>query len=83
MSMKTKNERTWKWKQADGSVLKVISNYKKGTITVLNNNGNILLKKENLSLEQIKIIENHFLNVVTKNKQAYVKNTPKFDPMIS
>ena len=83
MSMKAKNERTWNWKQADGSILKVVSNYKKGTITVINDKGNILLKKENLSVEQIKIIENHFLNVVTKKNQSYVRNTPKFDPMIS
>jgi hypothetical protein len=83
MSMKNSNERIWSWKQADGSLLKVVSNYKKGTITVINNRGKILLKKENLSFEQIKIIEEHFLDIVTKEKREYIKQAPKFDPMIS
>ena len=83
MSMKNSNERIWNWKQADGSLLKVISNYKEGTITVFNSNGKILLKKKDLSLEQIKTIEEHFLNIVTNDKKKYIKETPKFDPMIS
>jgi hypothetical protein len=83
MSMKNSNERIWNWKQADGSLLKVISNYKEGTITVINSAGKILLEKKNLNLEQIKTIEEHFLNIVTNEKKEYIKNTPKFDPMIS
>ena len=83
MSMKSSNERIWNWRQADGSLLKVVSNYKEGTITVLNNTGKILLRKQNLSFEQIKIIEEHFLHIVTKEKREYIKHTPKFDPMIS
>ncbi len=83
MSMKNSNERIWSWKQADGSLLKVVSNYKKGTITVINNRGKILLKKEDLSFEQIKIIEEHFLDIVTKEQREYIKQAPKFDPMIS
>jgi hypothetical protein len=83
MSMKTSNERTWNWKQADGSTFKVVSNREKGTIVVYNSEGQTVLEKKNLSPEQVKIIEQHFLNVVTRKKQTYVKNAPKFDPMIS
>ncbi|MBS3778499.1 MAG: hypothetical protein KGY50_04325 [Candidatus Thermoplasmatota archaeon] len=83
MSMKTSNEKTWNWKQANGSTLKVVSNPSKGTITVYNSEGQVVLEKKNLSPEQMKIIEQHFLKVVTKKKQTYTKNTPKFDPMIS
>ena len=83
MSMKTSNERTWNWKQADGSTFKVVSNKEKGTIIVYNSEGQTVLEKRNLSPEQVKIIEQHFLNVVTRKKQTYVRNTPNFDPMIS
>jgi len=81
--MKTSNERTWKWIQADGSKLKVISNIKKGTIIVYNSKGEVVLEKKNLTPEQVKIIEQHFLNVVTRKKQTSHKKTPDFDPMIS
>ena len=83
MSMKTANERTWNWKQANGTVLKVVSNPKKGTITVFNDRGQIVLEKKNLSPEQVKIIEQHFLNLVTRKKQMSTKKAPDFDPMIS
>jgi len=83
MSMKTSNERTWNWKQADGSKLKVISNTKKGTIKVYNNKGEIVLEKKNLTPQQVKIIEQHFLNIVTTKKQFSHKRKPDFDPMIS
>jgi hypothetical protein len=81
--MKTSNEKTWNWKQANGSTLKVVSNPAKGKITVYNSDGQVVLEKKNLSPEQIKLIEKQFLNVVTKKKQTYTKNAPKFDPMIS
>ena len=81
--MKTSNERTWNWKQADGSIFKVVSNPDKGTIVVYNGDGKVVLEKKNLSSEQVKIIEQHFLNVVTSKKQTYVKNAPKYDPMVA
>jgi hypothetical protein len=81
--MKTSNKRTWNWKQANGSMLKVVSNPKKGTITVYKGSGQVVLEKKNLSPEQVKIIERHFLNVVTKKKQLYSRKVPKFDPMIT
>lgn len=80
--MKAPNEKTWNWKQAGGSSLKVVSNPEKGTITVYDGEGKIVLEKKNLSPEQVKIIEQHFLHVVTNKKQTYVKNTPKYDPMV-
>lgn len=81
--MKTSNERTWNWKQADGSTFKVVSNPDKGTIVVYNGDGKVVLEKKNLSPQQVKIIEQHFLNVVTRKKQTYVKNAPKYDPMVA
>lgn len=83
ISMKTSNERTWNWKQADGSTFKVVSNPDKGTIVVYNGDGKVVLEKKNLSPQQVKIIEQHFLNVVTRKKQTYVKNAPKYDPMVA
>jgi hypothetical protein len=56
--------RTWNWKQADGSTLKVVSNPDKGTIVVYNGDGKVVLEKKNLSSQQVKIIEQHFLNIV-------------------
>lgn len=83
ISMDETEKRTWNWTQANGTSLKVISNPKKGTIIVYNGEGQVVLEKKNLSPEQVKLIEQHFLNVVTKKKQTYVKNTPDYDPMVA
>ena len=64
--MTNSTERTWTWKQAGGTELKVVSNAEKGTIHVYNSNGECVLEKKNLTPDQLKIIEQQFLNVVTK-----------------
>ena len=82
--MITSKTRVWNWKQADGSYLKVVSNLEKGTISVFDKTGKCVLEKKNLSSAQVKLIEQHFLSIVTQNK---VPNTPKksnsYDPMIA
>lgn len=72
-------EKVWHWKQANGSILKVISNKDKGYIKVLNEKGMVVFERENLSHQQLKIVEEAFLSVVTKNdKTINYNNNPMF-----
>ena len=80
------NETVWTWRQTKGNKLKIISNKTKGTIKVLDEKGKILLHRNNLTNEQIKIIEEHFLSVVTnkiKNIGKSLLHTDNYDPMIA
>ena len=82
--MGAESENTWNWYQASGNKLKVISNAKKGTIRVYNENGEIILEKTNLTKDQIKIIEHNFLCHVTKKSIPFSKNVKnQFDPMVA
>jgi hypothetical protein len=82
--MKDSKTRIWMWKQADGSELKVVSNLEKGTIYVYNKIGKCVLEKKNLTPDQVRLIEQYFLTIVT---QTPITTTPKkdetFDPMIT
>jgi hypothetical protein len=82
--MTSEKKRTWTWKQAGGSNLKVVSNIEKGTIQVYTKNGECVLEKKNLTPEQVKLIEQQFLSVVTK-KPAQIQDSTytKFDPMVA
>ena len=57
---------TWNWKQPSGKTYKVISDYKNGTILVYDERGNLLMAKRNLSKKAIKLVEENFLGIVTK-----------------
>ena len=67
---------TWNWKQPSGKTYKVISDYKKGTILVYDERGNLLMAKRNLSKKAIKLVEENFLGIVTKedNKKYHDSN---------
>ena len=77
-------KKTWYWKQGKGKYLKVISDSKKGYIKVYNEKNELVLNKQNLTKEQIILIEENFLHIVVnfpdekKNHQS-----SSFDPMIS
>jgi len=82
--MTNSKTRIWTWKQAGGSKLKVVSNIKKGIIQVFTENGDCVLEKKNLTPDQVKLIEQQFLSVVTKkpiNNQYHQKDS--FDPMVA
>jgi len=78
---KTENiDKIWIWPQANGLSFKVVSNPKKGIITVYDANGKKIMHHEGLSEEQVKIIEEQFLKIVTRKHKTTRKT---FDPMIS
>ena len=82
------NETIWAWVQTKGKIFKVISNSERGTIEVLNENGETLIRKTNLSRRQVELIEQNFLRSVAKklngnNEPPYRKPKDSFDPMVA
>lgn len=79
------SEKVWTWLQAKGKVFKVISNASKGTIEVLDENGETLIRKTNLSRKQVEMVEKNFKNYISKKMKDNSKITPKdyFDPMVA
>jgi len=72
--MSEENEKIWSWIQSGGNKLKVISNRKKGSIKVINEDGKIILHEKNLTSEQLKLIEENFIKRVC-NKIKNVGNS--------
>ena len=79
------SEKVWTWTQTKGKVFKVIYNASKGTIEVLNENGETLIRKTNLSRKQVEMVEKNFKNFVSKKLNGNNKISPKdnFDPMVA
>ena len=82
------NETIWAWLQTKGKIFKVISNPEQGTIEVLNENGETLIRKTNLSRRQVELIEKNFLRSVAKklngdNDIPFRKPKDPFDPMVA
>lgn len=78
------DKKEWIWPQANGQTFRVVSHPKKGYIKVYNEKNEIVLEHKNLSPEQVKLIENQFLSVVTNDSlQQNSMNTEHHDPMIS
>ncbi len=79
------SEKVWTWLQAKGKVFKVISNASKGTIEVLDENGETLIRKTNLSRKQVEMVEKNFKNYISKKIRDNSKIAPKdnFDPMVA
>lgn len=82
------SEHIWVWLQTKGKVFKVISDPERGFIEVINEKGEILIRKTNLSRRQVETVENNFLNHIAKrlngrqpSKSSESQDT--FDPMIS
>jgi hypothetical protein len=78
------SEKIWTWIQAKGKVFKVISNVNKGTIEVLDENGDTIIRKTNLSRKQVEIVEKNFKNYISKKIKNNHKMVQKdnFDPMV-
>ena len=82
------NETIWTWLRTKGKIFKVISNPDRGTIEVLNENGETLIRKTNLSRRQVELVEKNFLNFVAKklngnNETQSKKPGVTFDPMVA
>jgi len=82
------NETIWAWLQTKGKVFKVISNPKRGTIEVLNENGETLIRKTNLTKRQVEIVEKLFLKTVAtkingRSEIPLRKPKDSYDPMIA
>jgi hypothetical protein len=81
-------EHIWAWLQTKGKIFKVISDPERGTIEVINEKGEILIRKTNLSKRQVETVEKNFLYHIAKrlNGREPVRpseNTDAFDPMIA
>lgn len=84
--MNKKNEKKETWLQLKNNILKIVSNPKNGTIKIYNKKGKIIMKKTNLTKEQIKTIEEIFLGFIAKklnDMKIKQKQEEKFDPMIA
>lgn len=82
------SEHIWVWLQTKGKVFKVISNPEKGIIEVINEKGEILIRKTHLSKRQVETVEKNFLFQIAKrsNGREQTQISEKqdaFDPMIS
>jgi hypothetical protein len=82
------SEHIWVLLQTKGKTFKVISDPEKGIIEVINEKGEILIRKTNLSKRQVETVEKNFLYHIAKkmNGQNHCKspqNSDPFDPMIT
>lgn len=82
------SEHIWVWLQTKGKEFKVISDPEKGIIEVINEKGEILIRKTNLSKRQVETVEKNFLYHIAKrlNGREHVQSTENrdsFDPMIT
>ncbi len=81
-------EHIWDWLQTKGKTFKVISDAERGIIEVINERGEILIRKTNLSKRQVEMVEKNFLHQIAKrlngrNHPRPPNNTDAFDPMIT
>lgn len=78
------SEHIWTWLRAKGKKLKVISDPENGFIEVLNEHGEILIRKTNLTRRQVELVEKNFLETVSKKVQRRVPGNSRdtFDPNI-
>jgi hypothetical protein len=82
------SEHIWAWLQTKGKIFKVISDPERGIIEVINEKGEILIRKTNLSKRQVETVEKNFLHLIAKRlngrePSTSSENRDTFDPMIS
>jgi len=82
-------EHIWAWLQAKGKTFKVISDPEKGIIEVINEKGEILIRKTDLSKRQVELVEKHFLQRIAKKipgrgaPRPHGGDREPYDPMIT
>lgn len=57
----------WAWVRPGNRIWKVVSDYEKGTITVYDEKGNIVLEKQGLDKDAIAVVEKNFLDITATN----------------
>ena len=70
----------WNWTHPGIGIWKVISDHDKGTITIFDEDGKLIMEKKGLNKEAIEIIEKNFLELVADSKDDTANNSKK-DPM--
>ena len=65
--------------------MKIVSNSKKGTIRVYNENGRLMMKKTNLSRDNVEKIEDNLVGFITNKLNDSKQDTKdeSFDPMVT
>ena len=79
------SEHIWVLLQTKGKIFKVISDPEKGIIEVINEKGEILIRKTNLSKRQVETVEKNYLHHIAKKMNGRDQGktpTDPFDPMI-
>jgi hypothetical protein len=81
------SEHIWVLLQIKGKTFKVLSDPEKGIIEVINEKGEILIRKTNLSKRQVETVEKNFLHHIAKKLNGREQNkspesSDAFDPMI-
>ena len=70
----------WNWTHPGIGIWKVISDHDKGTITIFDEKGKMIMEKKGLNKEAIEIIEKNFLELVADTKESST-NDDETDPM--
>ena len=72
------------WQKLKGNILKIVSNPKKGTIKVYNEKGKLIIKKTNLTAQQVRDVEDNVLIFMTNRLNSVgnrQQNKDQFDPL--
>jgi hypothetical protein len=82
------SEHIWSWFHTKEKLFKIISDPEHGIIEVINEKGEILIRKTNLSKRQVELVEKNFLQHIAKRLNGRtppdsIENRDSFDPMIS
>jgi hypothetical protein len=82
------SEHIWDWLQTKGKKFKMISDPEKGIIEVINEKGEILIRKTNLTKRQVEMVEKKFLHQIARKLNGHEQIQPtdngdSFDPMIT
>lgn len=79
------SEHIWTWLRAKGKLFKIISDPENGIIEVINEHGEILIRKTNMTRRQVELVEKNFLQTVAHKLNGRVpgKSKDTFDPSIT
>jgi hypothetical protein len=76
--------KTWKWPQPGDRMWRVLADYDKGILVVIDEDGKILIKRSGLTKEVIELVEKNFLDVVANGRAGKGdKKGSVFDPMFA
>ena len=75
----------WSWPRPHGKPFKVILNTKRGILEVLNDRGETIIRKTNLTKRQIDYIYTHLQNRLNNQPETtnLLRPDKSFDPMIT